>query len=194
MNSNRQIKQIDFFMNSFVYSIISNNSTKIFNVFMIELLSNWKYFFDDLIAFLNCIDENFIFVERFFEWYNDSCVVNSISLFVDFIEIQNVTNFENYVVFNNMIDDEFNTWTQIINNSNSLNWMNVVENEFHLLNKNNTWILINRTFDNRKSLNDKWIFKIKRNVEKKKFATKFDELLKVICNNMTLISNKFLFS
>ena len=40
MRSNRQVKTIDFFMNSFVYSIISNNSTKIFNVVMIELLSN----------------------------------------------------------------------------------------------------------------------------------------------------------
>ena len=40
MRSNRQIKTIDFFMNSSVYSTISNNSTKIFNVVMIELLSN----------------------------------------------------------------------------------------------------------------------------------------------------------
>ena len=166
MRSNRQIKTIDFFMNSFVYSIISNSSTEIFNVVMIELLSNWKHSFDDLVAFLNCIEEDFIFVERFFEWYNDSCVINSISLLVDFIESQEIINFENFVVFNNMNDDESNTWTQILNSSNSSNWMNVVEDEFQSLNKNKTWILINRTFDDRKSLNDKWIFKIKRDVEK----------------------------
>ena len=40
MRSNRQVKTIDFFMNSSVYSTISNNSTKVFNVVMIELLSN----------------------------------------------------------------------------------------------------------------------------------------------------------
>ena len=40
MRSNRQIKTIDFFINLFVYSTISNNSTEIFNVVMIELLSN----------------------------------------------------------------------------------------------------------------------------------------------------------
>ena len=165
MRSNRQVKTIDFFMNSFVYSTISNNSTKIFNVVMIELLSNWKHFFNDLVVFLNCIEENSIFVERFFEWYNDSCVVNSISLLIDFIESQKTINFEDFVVLNNMNNDESNTWAQIINSSNSSNWMNVVEDEFQSLDKNKTWTLINRTFNDRKFLDDKWIFKIKRNVE-----------------------------
>ena len=67
MRSDRQVKQIDFFMNSFVYSSISNNTAEVFNVAMTKLLTNWKHFSDDLVVFLNCIEKDFIFVQRSFE-------------------------------------------------------------------------------------------------------------------------------
>ena len=167
MRSGRQAKQIDFSMNPSAYLTISNNTAEVFNVAMTELLTNWKHSSDDLVALLNCIDENPTSAERIFGWYNDPCAVNSISLLADLIETQDATNLENFVALSNMNDDEPNTWTQAMNSPDSSNWMNVVENEIQSLNKNNTWTLINRTPDGRKPLDGRWIFKVKRDVERK---------------------------
>lgn len=51
-----------------------------------------------------------------------------------------------------------------MNSSNASNWMNFVIIELNSLNKNNTWILVERS-KNVKVHNSRWIFKIKEGIK-----------------------------
>ena len=128
---------------------------------MRELLANWNSNSNDLVVlFDNIVDFHSTSIANV-----EFDTINFISLLIDYVESIDVFSFEEFIAMLIIDEKEFNNYNDATRNLYFSQWLKAMRDELDFLLKNHIWDIVDFTFDERKSLNDKWIYKLKRNVD-----------------------------
>ena len=148
-------------MNSIVYNVITFVIFIVFHLAMRELLANWNSSSNDLVVLFDNIADSQSISNADVEFDT----VNSVALLIDYVESIDVFSLEKFIAMLIIDEKESNNYNDVTRNSYFFQWLKTMREKLDSLLKNDIWNIVEFTLDKRKSLNDKWIYKFKRNVD-----------------------------
>ena len=132
MRSDKKTIQVDFFMNSIVYNVITFDSFAMFHLTMRELLANWDSSSNDLVVlFDNIVDFHSTSIANV-----EFDTINFISLLIDYVKSINVFSFEKFIAMLIIDEKELNNYNDVTRSLYFSQWLKAMRNEFDFLLKN----------------------------------------------------------